>query len=855
MHRLFARQMEKARTSAGEIDLAVLAGLVEQTYGESDRDRKRTDRAIEEMIREVDTVQLRLSNAFDVVPEGLALFDAQDRYVIWNRRYEELYPALSGHLTVGMTFEAALRLCLQSGTYPDAMGREEEWLAERLARHALSQNVEEQLLPGGRWLRVEETRTSDGGSVGGRVDITDLKHREASFRLLFDNNPVPMWVFEIDTLRFISVNDATVSHYGYTRDQFATMTILDIRPPEDQDALKLAIVDTLESRPLDRLWRHIKADGSIIYVAIYGRRLTYQGKSAILVAVIDVTDRKLAVDELHETREFLDTIIENVPATIFVKDPVEHRYVLLNRAGELLLGRAKEDVIGRRDADLFEETTATITEALEMELLNGDRDEIASHEMLETPHTGQRLVSVNRLLVRNEAGVPRYLLGVAEDITEKRRAEERIAFLAHHDALTGLPNRSAFMDRLAECIQEATQGNHGFSVLSIDLDHFKSINDVFGHPVGDLMLREVAARLQAAGAGGFVARLGGDEFMIICREREQPAASEALGRALKAAMATECELDGHRIKASLSIGVAVFPTDGHESATLLANADAALYRSKEEGRDTIRIFEPEMDRRLRDQRSLRNDLAHALERGELSLHFQPQAQVDGTIVGFEALLRWTHPNRGTVSPAVFIPIAEEGSLINGISEWVMREACRTAMSWDKPLTVAVNLSPAQFRHGDLPTLVHQILLETGLTPNRLELEITEGVLVTDYARTLGLLRRLKGLGVKIAMDDFGTGYSSLSYLQAFPFDKIKIDQSFVSNLGRNDQSVAIVRAVIGLCRGLDLPVIAEGVETEEQLAFLVREHCNEIQGYLIGRPLPIGQYAAIVNPAKQTDVG
>lgn len=539
MHQLLARQMEKARTATGEIDLAVLAGLVERTYGESDRDRKRTDRAIEEMIHEVDTVQLRLRNAFDVVPEGMALFDAQDRYVIWNRRYEDLYPALSGHLVVGMTFEAALRLCLQSGTYLDAVGREEDWLAERLARHARSQNVEEQLLPDGRWLRIEETKTSDGGSVGGRVDITDLKHREASFRLLFDNNPVPMWVFETDTLRFLSVNEAAVSHYGYTRDQFATMTIFDVRPPEDREALKLAIADTLESRPLDRLWRHIKADGSVIHVAIYGRRLTYQGKNAILVAVIDVTDRKLAVDELHETREFLDTIIENVPATIFVKDPVEHRYVLLNRAGELLLGRAKEDVIGRRDADLFEETTATITEAREMELLNGDRDEIASHEMIETPHIGQRLLSVNRLLIRDEAGAPRYLLGVAEDITEKRRAQERIAFLAHHDALTGLPNRPAFMDRLAECIREATQGNHAFSILSIDIDHFKSINDVFGHPVGDMMLREVATRLQATDTGGLVARWGGDEFMIICRERGQPAASEKLGQALKAAMAME----------------------------------------------------------------------------------------------------------------------------------------------------------------------------------------------------------------------------------------------------------------------------------------------------------------------------
>jgi EAL domain-containing protein (putative c-di-GMP-specific phosphodiesterase class I) len=262
-----------------------------------------------------------------------------------------------------------------------------------------------------------------------------------------------------------------------------------------------------------------------------------------------------------------------------------------------------------------------------------------------------------------------------------------------------------------------------------------------------------------------------------------------------------------------------------------------------------------MDQRLRERRALQQELRSAIERDELVLHYQPQARIGGEIIGFEALVRWRHPQHGIIPPNTFIPLAEESGLIVEIGEWIMREACREAASWPKPLQIAINLSPVQFHHGDLPGLVHAVLLETGLPPSRLELEITEGVLIDDFSRAVGTLRRLKALGVRIAMDDFGTGYSSLSYLQSFPFDKIKIDQSFISNLGRNAQSATIVRAVIGLARGLELPVLAEGVETKEQLAFLARESCDEIQGYLIGRPLPIDGHAALVGRPTKARAG
>jgi EAL domain-containing protein (putative c-di-GMP-specific phosphodiesterase class I) len=283
-----------------------------------------------------------------------------------------------------------------------------------------------------------------------------------------------------------------------------------------------------------------------------------------------------------------------------------------------------------------------------------------------------------------------------------------------------------------------------------------------------------------------------------------------------------------------------------DPGTLVANADAALCRAKAEGRSRVRFFDAELDRQLREKRALHQDLHAAVSDDQLILYYQPQAKIAGEIIGFEALVRWQHPIRGLVSPDVFIPLAEESGSIFAIGHWVLREACREAASWTQPLRIAVNLSPAQFLQGDLPTLVLTTLLETGLAADRLELEITEGVLIGDYDRAIAILRRLKALGVHIAMDDFGTGYSSLSYLQSFPFDKIKIDQSFLSNVVRNGQSAAIIRGVIGLARGLGLPVIAEGVETNEQLEFLSREACDEVQGYLIGRPRPIADYAEMI---------
>jgi diguanylate cyclase len=432
-------------------------------------------------------------------------------------------------------------------------------------------------------------------------------------------------------------------------------------------------------------------------------------------------------------------------------------------------------------------------------------------------------------------------VAAVRDITERKAAEARIRFLANHDALTGLPNRVLFRDRLEQALARARRDGDQVAVMCLDLDRFKEVNDLRGHAAGDALLKQAAARLGAAiRETDTVARLGGDEFAIIQSGLPQPQHAAAFAERLIAAVAEPFEHEGEAMIVGMSVGIALYPADGSEVGTLLKNADTALYRAKADGRGTYRMFEPEMDARLQARRLLERDLREALAQQQLEVHYQPQAELTTRkITGFEALVRWRHPRRGMVSPDEFIPLAEETGLIVPLGEWVLRTACAAAATWPDYLRIGVNLSPVQFGRCDLPQLVEDVLRVNRLPPGRLELEITEGVLIKDIEQALAILRQLKALGVRIAMDDFGTGYSSLSYLQRFPFDKIKIDRSFIGAMGDTAESAAIIRAVTGLGEGLKIPVIAEGVETVAQMDLLRREHCNEIQGYLIGQPIAL----------------
>jgi diguanylate cyclase (GGDEF)-like protein/PAS domain S-box-containing protein len=561
----------------------------------------------------------------------------------------------------------------------------------------------------------------------------------------------------------------------------------------------------------------------------------------------DITERKRAERELDQTRQFLDTIIENVPSPIIVKDAPSLRYRLINRAAERFLGVGRDSLLGKTSSEVIPKPTAQAVEAEDRKLIERGEMIFVDQHVTTTPGNGPRVATSTRLPVKGPDGKTQYLISVINDLTEQKRREQRIAHMAHHDLLTDLPNRAAFNECLAATIDLAKPSGDSFALLCIDLDRFKEVNDVYGHPVGDALLREVATRLAGACPSAFVARLGGDEFSIVTPTGPQPSTAEVVAERLQAALDSDIDIDGRVIRMGMTIGVAIYPDDGVDAAALNANAGAALHRAKSEARGSVRFFEVSTDKQLREKRVLQQELRNAIARNELILHYQPQALIDREVTGFEALTRWRHPRHGMVPPSTFIPLAEEDrNIMVAFGEWVLRTACREAASWPRPLQIAVNLSPVQFQRGDLPALVHQILLETGLAPARLELEITEGVLIGDFNRALATLRRLKALGVRIAMDDFGTGYSSLSYLQSFPFDKIKIDQAFVANLSHNQQSATIIRAVIALGRGLNLPVFAEGVETKEQLAFLANEACTGVQGYYLGRPQPIELYSDIV---------
>ena len=573
------------------------------------------------------------------------------------------------------------------------------------------------------------------------------------------------------------------------------------------------------------------------------------GRPEFLIALFDdITERRSLSQELESTKKFLELVVDNIPVSLIVENVRDGRYLLANRSAEAILNRRREDVTGLTAADIFNPKEAKLIIARDEAAIK-KRGLLAEEHPISTKD-GLRLFLTRRMTVLDAAGQPQYLIKTHEDVTDRRQTESRMAHMAYHDGLTDLPNRAAFLQALAQMIEACADTAEEFAVLSLDLDGLKEVNDVFGHAIGDKLLIEVARRLQTAAGGGIVARLSGDEFGLII-DGKQPETGNAQAQQLAEALAKEFVIDGKSVRTGVTTGISVFPHNGADAASLLANAGAALFRAKQKSRGTISVYEPEMDQQIRDRRVLHQDLSLAIKNSELSLHYQPQAAARPSvaaceIIGFEALARWQHPVRGFISPGEFIPLAEESGLIVEMGEWILREACKEAASWKVPMQVAVNLSPAQFMHGDLVGLVHSILLETGLAPDRLELEITEGVLIEDFDRGLALLRRLKALGVRISMDDFGSGYSSLSYLQAFPFDKIKIDRAFVINLGRNPQSAAIVRAVIDLGHALEMSIVAEGVETQEQLGFLAEEGCDAVQGYFIGKPFPIGQYAALV---------
>jgi len=491
----------------------------------------------------------------------------------------------------------------------------------------------------------------------------------------------------------------------------------------------------------------------------------------------------------------------------------------------------------------------------------GDREHYVERvlKLVEQKHSSVRVVELGdgrTISINHHPMEGGGWVGTHEDVTERRQVEARIHHMARHDTLTDLPNRNLFKERIEEALQRTRRGE-SMAVLCLDLDYFKNVNDSLGHPIGDALLRSVADRLRGAvREGDTVARLGGDEFAIVQLGAEQPRGATTLAERIIEMVGQPYEIDGHQVVIGTSVGIAVAPADGEDAEPLMKNADMALYRSKVDGRGRYHFFKPEMDAAMQARRALELDLRKALKAGEFEVHYQPIINLETREVSCcEALLRWRHPERGMVLPGEFIPLAEEIGLIVPLGEWVLRQACLDAVGWPGDVRVAVNVSAVQFKTARLTDTVIKALANSGLPPSRLELEITEGVLLIEHGATLDILHQLHGLGVKIAMDDFGTGYSSLSYLRSFPFDKIKIDQSFVRNMSEDESSLAIVRAVTGLSSSLGIVTTAEGVETIEQLESIRAEGCTEVQGFLVSAARPAGELATFIATAhKQSAV-
>jgi diguanylate cyclase (GGDEF)-like protein/PAS domain S-box-containing protein len=569
----------------------------------------------------------------------------------------------------------------------------------------------------------------------------------------------------------------------------------------------------------------------------------------------DITERRQAEVELQRTQVFLNTVIENAPVTVFAKEAKGQRYILVNRAFEELWGVSRHDVIGKTAYDLFPERTADLIFGRDTELLENPGQLIHTTHQVETPRNGSRLVSSRRIAVRGEDGKSEYLLGVIEDVTDRARADERIKYLAHHDLLTGLSNRALFMEKIEEAGARLRRRGETFTVFMLDLDRFKTVNDSLGHPEGDSLLKETARRLKGAlRETDVLARLGGDEFAILqAGEANQSKDANALADRIVDLISEPYDINGNKVTIQTSIGIALAPFDGIESGELMKKADLALYRMKSEGRNGYRFFDVQMTADADARHLLEYDLREALSRGELEVHYQPVIDVrTRKPVGVEALVRWRHPRKGFIPPDQFIPLAEETGLIIPLGEFVLLRACTDAASWPEHIKVAVNLSLVQFRKCNLFDVILCALVESGLSPERLELEITESILLENELDILAVIRQLKNLGVSLALDDFGTGYSSLSYLTKFPFDKIKIDKSFTQNLTKRKECAAIIASVHALAVGLDILTTAEGVETEQQFEILRDAGINLIQGYLFGRPRPVSEldFAPVDAPSR-----
>jgi len=836
-------------------------------------------------------------------------------------------------------------------------------------------------------LSVSPIKDAAGDVIGAAAIVLDITNRkraeealrnsEEQYRLLFDTNPVPMWVFDRATLRFLAVNQAAILQYGYTETEFLAMTVADIRPEEEIPELVKKVARCTRGLQVPNVSRHRRKNGDIIDVEVIWHDRNFHGTNAILVVAYDVTARNQSEEALLFKTALLEAQSESTIDGILVVDESDHIILANNQFGlhfgipsELLASRddrkvrsyvteqvespdafiekvrylnkhqheKSRDEIKFKNGKVFDRYSGPFVDAngvhrgriwyfrditerklaesavrqaeekyraifedsvLGIFQINPEGRPISINRALAQLHgyrspeefmaevqnvpaqlfvDPNRMIEVAKLAARGEvvhgAEVEVYCKdrsrkwvrmsqravrdvyndirnyeGTVEDITERKTAEERIQFLAYYDSLTELPHRALLQDRLGNALAHAQRRNEKVALLFLDLDRFKIINDSFGHSFGDIVLKEVAKRLkQCTRAQDTVARVGGDEFLIMLNKVEGVADAAIAAERVMQAMGAEFVIQGHSLGMSCSIGISIFPEHGSDGESLIKNADAAMYFAKDAGRNDVRFFTKEMNAQATERLALESALRLALDKGEFFLAYQPQMEIaTGSIIGLEALIRWQHPELGLVPPDKFIPIAENNGLILQIGEWVLRTACAQARQWWDdglpPVPIAVNVSAIQFRQENFSTLVKNVLLETGLSSEFLELELTESLLLSNEDVMFAVLQELRELGVKLAIDDFGTGYSSLSYLKQFRVNKLKIDRSFIRNIVFDPGDAAITTAIISMAKSLNLKVIAEGVENEAQMSFLRAHGCDEIQGYYFSKPITAAEVA------------